>query len=194
MMLKDLLQSCRSYRSFDPACKVSEDTLRTLVDAARFTASTINLQVLKFRPVTAQTECDGIRANTRWGTKVKDIIALPPKGHEAPAYLVICTDRDVHPSADTFLIDVGIAAEAIMLAATEMGLGGCMMSSFSKSELPKILALPENLTPQLVLAIGKPDEKVVIDGPAPDGSVTYYRKDGVHVVQKRNLDDLIIKK
>ena len=192
-MLKDLLRACRSYRSFDPNCVLSEDTLRTLVDAARFTASTINLQVLKFRLVTDKTECDGIRTNTRWGTKVKDIIELPPKGHEAQAYIVICTDREVHPSADSFLIDVGIAAQSIMLAATEMGLGGCMMSSFSKSELPKILALPDHLTPQLVLSLGKPDETVRIEAPAPDGSVTYYREGGMHVVQKRNLDDLIVK-
>ena len=192
-MLKDLLLACRSYRAFDPEKEITEEELLRLVDAARVTPASLNLQMLKYRLVTKKEECDGILGIVRFGTKVKDIISLPPKGEEPCAYIVICTDQSVHPSADKFLIDVGIAAQAIMLEATEMGLGGCMMTSFSKPELPKILSLPEHLTPQLVLALGKPNETVALEGPADDGSVTYYRRDGVHVVQKRNLEDLIVK-
>ena len=38
-----------------------------------------------------------------------------------------------------------------------------------------------------------PDDVVVTeDAPAEDGSVTYYRENGVHYVQKRALKDLIL--
>lgn len=192
-MLKDLILATRSYRSFDASVKITEDQLRTLVDHARFCPSSINSQVLKFRLVTDQKEKEEVQGNVRWATKVRDIIELPPKGHEPAAFIVICIDTAAHPSAEHFVFDVGIAAEAIMLAATEMGLGGCMMSSFSKETLPSILKLPEGVTPQLALALGAPDETVEIADPAEDGSVTYYRKNGIHYVQKRHLDDLIIK-
>ncbi|MBQ9761120.1 MAG: nitroreductase family protein [Clostridia bacterium] len=192
-MLKDLILATRSYRSFDPAVSVTEDQLRSLVDHARFTASSINLQALKFRLVTDTAERDAVQSSVRWATKVRDIIELPPKGHGPAAFIVICTDTGVSPIAEKLLIDVGIAAEAIMLAASEMGLGGCMMSSFSKQDFPTVLGLPDGVSPQLVLALGKPDEEVRLTDPAADGSVTYYRENGIHYVRKRRLDDLIVK-
>lgn len=192
-MLKDLVRATRSYRSFDSTVEITREQLAEFVDHARLSASSINLQMLKFRFVTEKDECAKVRDSVRWATKVRDIVKLPPEGREPVAYIVICTDRDVHPSADSFLIDVGIAAEAIMLAATEAGFGGCMMSSFNKKTFPATLALPSNLTPHLVLSLGRPNERVEIAPPAEDGSVTYYRKGGIHYVQKRNLEDLIVK-
>jgi len=80
-----------------------------------------------------------------------------------------------------------------MLAATEAGFGGCMIGSFAPSELAKALELPEGLVPSLVLGLGKPDETVLITEEAADGSVTYYRENGIHYVQKRSLEHLIVK-
>jgi nitroreductase len=193
-MLKDLILASRSFRSFDPSVRLSEDGLRELVDHARVTASSLNFQMLKFRLVTDRDEVCAVQGNVRWATKIRDVVKLPPDGHGPAAFIVICTDRNVTPAADGFLIDVGIAAEAIMLAATEAGLGGCMMTSFSRETLPEILSLPNGITPQLVLALGKPDEEVRITSPAPDGDVSYYRKNGIHFVRKRHLDDLILRK
>ncbi len=192
-MLKDLILASRSFRSFSPSVRITEEELRTLVDHARVTASSLNLQMLKFRLVTNRDEVAAVQDDVRWAGKIRDIVKLPPDGHGPAAFIVICTDRSVHPAADGFLIDVGIAAEAIMLAATEAGLGGCMMTSFSRETLPSLLSLPAEITPQLVLALGKPDEQVELTEPAPDGDVSYYREDGIHFVRKRRLDDLILK-
>lgn len=191
-MLKDLLLQCRSYRSFDSSVEVSEEQLRELVDCARLTPSSINLQMLKYRLVFKPEECDILLQNTRWAAKLKDI-QLPPSGHAPRAYIVICADQNVIPSAEGFQKDVGICAQTIMLAATESGLGGCILASFSKEALQEQLNLPMGLIPQLVLAIGKPDESVVITSPTADGSVTYYRENETHYVQKRTLEELIIK-
>ena len=191
-MLKDLLLQCRSYRSFDSSVEVTEEQLRELVDCARLTPSSINLQMLKYRLVFQPDECDILLQNTRWAAKLKDI-QLPPRGHAPRAYIVICADQNVIPSAESFQKDVGICAQTIMLAATEAGLGGCILASFSKEALQEQLNLPMGLIPQLVLALGKPDETVVITSPATDGSVTYYRENETHYVQKRTLEELIIK-
>lgn len=190
-MLKDLIITSRSFRSFDESVKISRDQLCDWVDHARLSPSSINLQMLKFRLVYKPEECDALLTNTRWAGKIKDM-KLPPDGHAPTAYIVICADTAVIDTAERFLKDVGICAQSIMLAAAEAGFGGCMIGSFSPDILSCALSLADNLIPQLVLALGKPDERVEITDAEPDGSVTYYRENGIHYVQKRALKDLIL--
>lgn len=192
-MLKDLLISSRSYRSFDETVKMTPEQLADWVDCTRYAPSSINLQMLKFCAVTNEKLCARLLSGTRWAGKIKDM-KLPPEGHAPVAYIVICADKNVVPTAEDFDKDVGICAQTIMLAAAEAGFGGCMIGSFSPEEVKEILELDENLIPKLVLALGKPDERVELVGEADDGSVTYYREDGIHYVQKRKLENILIQK
>ena len=190
-MLKNLLMASRSFRSFDESVKITRDSLSDWVDHTRFAPSSINLQMLKYRIVYKEDECARVLPLTRWAGKLKDV-KLPPEGHAPVAYVVICADTNVSPTAVSFTKDVGICAQTIMLAAAESGFGGCMIGSFSPEEIAKELNLLPNLIPLLVLALGKPDEAVEIVPAATDGSVTYYRENGIHYVQKRALKDLIV--
>lgn len=192
MMLKDLIIASRSYRRFDERVKITEEMLCDWVDCARLSPSSINLQMLKFRLVTKQNELDAMLANTRWAGKITDR-KLPPEGHAPTAYVIICADTDVIATAEHFLKDVGICAQSIMLAATEAGFGGCMIGSFSPKTVTEVLALPENLIPRLVLALGKPDETVVLTNLPASGDTSYYRDGDTHVVPKRTLEELIVK-
>ena len=191
-MLKDLLKASRSYRSFDPSAQISEELLLDWIDHTRYCPSSINMQMIKFRPVTSAEERKIMLSQTRWAGKLKDI-KLPPEGHEPTAYIVVCTDSNVIGNAEAFQKDVGICAQTIMLAACEAGFGGCMIGSFSPDALASFLNLPSGITPALVLALGKPDECVLLTDEAEDESVTYYRNQGTHYVQKRSLPHLIIK-
>ena len=190
-MLKDLICRSRSYRSFDQTQRITREQLLAWVDHARLSPSSINLQMLKFRLVYRENECDAMLANTRWAGKIKDQ-KLPPDGHAPTAYIVICADTDVIETAEKFQKDVGICAQSIMLAAAEEGFGGCMIGSFSPDRASENLSLAPSLRPQLVLALGKPDEEVKLTDAAPDGSVTYYRENGIHYVQKRALKDIVL--
>ena len=88
---------------------------------------------------------------------------------------------------------MGIAAQTILLGATEKGLGGCMIGNFKRSEMKSLLHLSENIEPNLVLAIGKPAEKVVLTSVKEDGKTSYYRdEEGTHYVPKRSLEDIIL--
>ena len=54
-----------------------------------------------------------------------------------------------------------------------------------------MLTLSENLEPALVIALGKPDEKIVLEETC--GSVDYYRdEDDVHHVPKRPMKEIVI--
>ncbi|MBI5008547.1 MAG: nitroreductase family protein, partial [Bacteroidia bacterium] len=106
------------------------------------------------------------------------------------AYIIILGDKSI---TDSFGIDHGIAAQSIMLGATEAGLGGCMISSVKKDDLAEELGIPDKYEILLVLALGKPVEKVVIEV-IKEGDVRYWRDTSrTHHVPKRSLDELILK-
>ena len=55
------------------------------------------------------------------------------------------------------------------------------------------LQLGEDLEPMLIVAIGRPDEEIVLTDVGEDGSVAYYRDDNdIHYVPKRALRDVIL--
>ncbi len=190
-MLKDLLLTSRSYRSFDERAKISREQLLEWIDCTRLCPSSVNLQMLKFRPVTEPDECQAVLAQTRWAGKFKEL-TLPPPHHAPVAYVVICADSTVSPNASAFQKDVGICAQTIMLAAAEAGFGGCMIGSFSAATLKDRLNLPASAEPQLVLALGKPDEEVRLVDMEKGGDSSYYRQNGIHFVPKRTLEDILL--
>ncbi len=189
-MLKDLLLENRTCRTFDESRKVTRDELLDMVDCARITPSSMNLQPLSFRLVYEDAEVKAVQPHTKWGGALPEL-HLPPEGHRPTAFIVICQDTEQFGSADKFNKDVGITALAIHLRAAELGLAGCMIGSFSRGSVKETLGLPEKVEPLLVIGLGKPDEvrRIV---PVKDGSVKYYREDGVHCVPKRALEDILI--
>jgi nitroreductase len=79
------------------------------------------------------------------------------------ALIVICTDKDkaalegVRLAADmSTWVDVGAAAQNIMLTAHELGLGTCPTTSFSHSGVSQALNLPSHLEPEYIVQIGYP--------------------------------------
>jgi nitroreductase len=113
----------------------------------------------------------------------------PSEGERPAAYIVILGDTTV---ASSFGCDHGIAAQSILLGATEQGLGGCILGSVKHEELRAALALPRQYEILLVLALGKPKETVVIE-PVTHGDIKYWRDTrGWHHVPKRALDEIIL--
>jgi nitroreductase len=91
-------------------------------------------------------------------------------------------------------VDHGIAAQSMLLGASERGLGGCMIGSVQRVKLHRELGLPDHYHILLVVALGKPAETVVIETVGPDGNIEYWRdEDSTHHVPKRALDELIVK-
>ena len=191
-MLKDLVLKNRSYRGYDESLQVSREELAQLVDLTRYTASSVNMQPLKYYLACTKEEVEQIVSITKWAAALSKL-HLPHPGTYPAAFIVICQDLKISSSTPTFQRDVGIVAQTILLGATEKGLGGCMIGNFKRKELRDLLHLDDTIEPQLVLAIGKPAEKVVLTSVKEDGKTAYYRdEEGIHYVPKRSLEDILL--
>lgn len=193
-MFKDLVKSSRSYRGYDESYKFTMEQILSYLDtAARYTPSGTNNQPLKFHIAIEKEELGKIQAVTRWGAALPQL-KLPYEGKRPTAFVVIFHDKNITPNREMALIDLGIVAQTLILSAAEDGLGGCMIMNFKKDALKEVLNPADNLDPLLVVALGKPDEKIVIvDAPVKDGSTKYYRDENdVHYVPKRKLEDILV--
>jgi nitroreductase len=189
MNFKDLIIKTRSYRRFDESIKIDTKTIESLIDLARLSASGANRQALKYVIYNTNEDCERIFPFLAWAGYLTDWLG-PEKGERPTAYIMILGDKSI---SEVFGIDHGIAAQSIMLGASELGLGGCIIASIKREELINTLNIPEKFDILLVLALGKPIEKVIIEE-IKDGNVKYWRDDKKnHHVPKRNLDELIIK-
>jgi nitroreductase len=188
-MVKDLVLKNRSYRRFYQEVVVELKTLRKLVDLARLSASALNLQPLKYVLSCEPQKNALIFPYLGWASYLKDWPG-PAEGERPSAYIIILGDTKI---SRAFGCDYGIAAQSILLGATERGLGGCMIATVKRQELSQALGIAPRCEILLVIALGKPKETVVIEEVGPDGDVKYWRdSQSGHHVPKRALDDIII--
>ena len=191
-MLKDLVIKNRSYRGFDENYSFTKEQLESSIDLTRYTASSVNAQPLKYKIVFEKNEVEAVRPLTRWARALPDMVLPHPNMH-ATAFIIICQDTDISPNLARYQKDIGIVAQTITLAAVEDGLGGCMIGNFTPDEVKETLNLAENLTPMLIIALGKPAEEIVIKEIDNGESTKYYRDENdIHYVPKRKLKDILI--
>jgi len=187
-MLLDLVMKNRSYRRFDESFEIKREQLDKLVELARICPSSRNQQALRFKLVNNKDIVDQIFPMLAWAGYLKDWDG-PPQGERPSSYIIIL--GDINRGSD-FAVDMGIVGQTMLLGATEMGLGGCMIGSIRKASLTKLLDLPEHLKILLIIAIGKPIEKVVIDE-CLNNDIKYWRDDlKIHHVPKRSIGDLLL--
>lgn len=188
-MIRDIILRNRTCRRFDQDVRIPEETLRELVDLGRLSASGGNLQPLKYM-ISCNPERNAlIFPHLAWAGYLKDWPG-PSEGERPAAYIVILGDTTIRSSP---VCDQGIAAQSILLGATEKGWRGCMIGSIERDGLRAALSIPERYTILLVLALGKPREKAVLETAGPDGNIKYWRDDeGVLHVPKRALEDVIL--
>jgi len=188
-MIADLVLKNRSYRRFYEDRAVSRETLLELVGLARLSASAANLQPLKYVLSREPGRNAEIFSTLAWAGYLKDWPG-PSAGERPSAYIVIFGDTAI---ARAFGCDHGIAAQSILLGAVEKGLGGCMIASIRRDDLRRILRIPESFEILLVIALGKPKERVVVDPLSAGGDIKYWRDgEGVHHVPKRSLEELVL--
>ncbi|MEK7269977.1 MAG: nitroreductase family protein [Planctomycetota bacterium] len=184
----DLVRKARSFRRFVEKEPLGEAFLRSLVDLARIAPCSGNLQPLRYRIVLGPA-CAKVFPHLRWAARLKGW-GGPKEGERPTGYILILS-----PAAQKNppLTDVGIAAQTMQLAATAAGFGLCQLGSIDRPAIQQALALPAEWRIDLVLAVGRPAEKVILDEAKAGQTLAYYRTpDDVHHVPKLSLDDVLV--
>lgn len=143
--------SCRSYAD----APLDREALTPLLDAARWAPSGGNLQPWRF-VVVSDHELQRQLARAAYN---QDFLA------QAPVVVVVCAvpEESVRIYGDRgrdlyCLQDTAAAAENLLLAATEHGLGGCWVGAFDELRVGRVLGLTNGWRPVALLALGHPAE------------------------------------
>lgn len=191
MNVREALLRNRSCRRFYQDYIIPENDLLTIADAARLSPSGRNIQALKFL-ISCRPELNSrIFPTLAWAGYLTDW-AGPEEGERPSAYIIQLLDKSITPNIMSE--DCGITAQSMLLQATELGYGGCIIAAVRRKELHAVLELDDRYTVMNVIALGKPKETVVIED-MKDGEYRYWRDaDGTHHVPKRSLEELVILK
>jgi len=189
MDMKALVLKSRSIRRFKQNVPVSREQLTQLIEMARTVPSAQNAQPLRYF-LSCETGLNKlIFPHLGWAGFLKDWDG-PAPGERPAAYIVVLGDPGLSRS---FECDAGIAMQTMLLGAASQGLGGCIIKSVNRESLISVLNPDKSLEILYVLALGKPDEKVVLEELKPDGNTRYWRdRQGIHHVPKRPLRELIL--
>lgn len=219
LSLDSLLLKNRSYRGYNQEYEVSEEQLEKIVEVCTKIPSARNQQVLRFKLITKKSKltncCESsnatssvlkanpidIEATSDSGSSAVSAILnniklggalpelhLPYKGTEPQAFIIVCSTAEETKMID---IDLGIAAQSMLLKAVELGLNGIMILAFNRDEIRKTLNLPYE--PLMVIAIGKGSETIQLLRIKSEENHNYFRKEGIHYVPKISPDELIIR-
>ena len=190
MSLSEIVKKNRSYRVYHEDKVISPDMLLEFVDNARLIPSAMNLQPLKYYIVNYDQR-NLVFPHLKWAAYLADWDG-PAEGERPSAYIIMLSDKNISPNVKW---DHGIAAQTILLSAVSRDMGGCIIGTVNREAVSQALNIPDSYAIELVIALGYPNEKIVLKEINNGDDMKYYRDaDGVHYVPKRRLADIVVGK
>lgn len=157
MNFLELVKSRQSDRKFDKTRTVEKEKLVRILEAARLAPSACNAQPWKFVVVTDPDKTAAIG-------KACASFFMNGFAKDAPVHVLVVEESANITSMlgarikDKYfpLIDIGIAASHISLAAESVGLGSCILGWFDEKRLKSIAGIPAGKRLLLDIVIGYP--------------------------------------
>lgn len=189
MTIKEIARKARSIRRFDNSQRIEHDTIVDIIDTARYAPSARNGQTHKFIAITDCATCSRVFPALKWAGYLTDWDGPSPT-EQPTAYIAVLHDKTLGAYN---AIDTGLAAQCIIMAAAEQGIGACILAAINRHSLAQTLSIDtERFDMPIIIALGIPAETVVIDDIA-EGNIRYWRADDdTHHVPKRTTKELII--
>lgn len=150
--LVELRQSCRSY---DLTREVEPEKINYILECARLAPSACNSQPWHLIVVTDKDKRIAVAqaltslGMNAWASQATAFIVIVQEAPNFTARLGGWIKNKHFP-----LIDCGIVNEHITLAATQQGLGSCILGWFDEKQLKKILSIPRNKRVLTVVSLG----------------------------------------
>jgi nitroreductase len=174
----EALRTRRSVRRYSQK-KISRELLGKIVDVARYAPTGGNSQRWKIVLVDEPELLDNVFQTLSWLPSV----GKPEEGARPTAYMVIISDKEAN------IADCASLSTYITLAAHDRGLGSCWFGSVRRTELMKLLNIPEEYSIEFVVSLGYPDEKFEIVESEEDTTVS--RDGGTTVVPKLKCEKIL---
>jgi nitroreductase len=184
MYLIDTIKGRRSIRRYKPD-PVSEETLRTVLEAVRWAPSWANTQCSEVVVVRDQDLKSELAKTLRTGNPAARAMT------DAPVVVVLCGKRGVSgyykgqpatEKGDWLMFDTGLAMQNLCLIAHMLGLGTVIVGLFDHKKVAEILKVPQDIEVVAMTPLGyrategsAPKRKEVSEFVSYDG---YGKKDG----------------
>ena len=128
---------------------MEKDKVQAMMEAAQLSASCMNMQPWRFlildEPVALERGREALAEGNYWA-------------RTAPVLLIglsrVDLDCSIPDGRDYFLFDLGMAAQNLMLQATELGLVARPMAGFKPAVLREAFRIPDSYTILIVIAVG----------------------------------------
>lgn len=170
MEFSEVMAKRRSVRHFSNRLDVSEDDIRTVLEAAVCAPTAGNIQPWRFTVVRTleARERLGAALRQRWATA-------------APVVIVVSVDP--RPCAARYgdrgeylygLQDTAAATENILLAAVDLGLAACWIGAFEEEPVREALGIRHPITPVAIVPIGYSAESAGRPARRPLSEVTTW--------------------
>lgn len=168
MMFAELIKKRYSVRSYKPD-PVEEDKLAQVLEAACLAPTACNLQPFQFIVI-------------RTAGRKEELKRIYSGSFFTEAPLVICacavpgkawSRRD---GENYSFVDVTIAMDHLILAATELGLGTCWIAAFDPSAAREVLGLPDSVEPVAFTPLGYPADTPRVKNRKPLSEIVRYER------------------
>ena len=154
MDILDIVKRRRHIHFFDPE-PISDETIRTLLEAARWAPSAGNLQPWEIIVINSEEDKD----------RLVGVLRKKEYMRSAPVILIFCADlsrsseRYGERGTSLYAIqDTTAAIQNVLLTATALGLGSGWVGDFNEDAIAGLFNLPTSVKPMALIMIGKSNE------------------------------------
>ena len=162
----EILATRRSPRSLNESSKIAPADLLAILEAARWAPSAMNGQPWRF--------IVGVRGDATFN-KILEALAPTNALWAKNASALVLTlgestkaDGQINPD---YKYDCGLAVAQMVFETHHRGFIAHQMSGFNKESATKLFEIPANLTPVVVVAIGKQDVPEKLEGQLYDREI-----------------------
>jgi nitroreductase len=153
MDVKDAIRTRRAYRSLIPV-KITDKLIKDFAECVQITASCFNNQpwryVFVYDKEMLKKMHNALSSGNEWAKKASMIIVVLGKQEDD------CVIRD----RIYYRFDIGMATEAIILRATELGLVAHPIAGYSPKKTREVLDIPEGIAVIALVIVGKHSDKI----------------------------------
>jgi nitroreductase len=168
--LPEVIKARRSIRRYKPT-PIPDEILRRILGAARLAPSANNAQPWKLivvRDEDMKLKLTSACNNKKWMA-------------EAPVIVVACGFPDEADSfmggyMNSFPVDVAIALDHMVLAATNEGLGSCWIGRFKEEKVKDLLEIPNDVKVVALIPLGYANEEPEHSGRKHLSEIVCYDK------------------